>query len=77
MDPITTSQLVQDRVAALQQTADELRLERRLRSPATTLTPSQVATAAVHAVPSARPRPADTQRGPVKADDCVPVEPAA
>ena len=71
MDPISTTHLVQDRTAALQRTADELRLERRLRSTPVAPTP------AVSTPSTARARPADTRRAPAKSRDCAPAEPAA
>jgi hypothetical protein len=71
MDPISTSHLVQDRTAALQQTADQIRQERALRSaPSTT-------TAEAAAVPVSRARPANPTRSTSKATDCAPAERAA
>ena len=79
MDPISTTHLVQDRTAALQRTADELRLERRLRSTPAVSTPSvsTPSTAEVVALSTARARPADSRRAPAKSRDCAPAEPAA
>jgi hypothetical protein len=75
MDPISTTNLIQDRIAALQQTADELRLERRLRATPTTSTMQVAQVVAASTAPASRP--AETRRAPAKAGDCVPIEPAA
>jgi hypothetical protein len=72
MDPITTSHLVQDRTAALQRIADQVRQERALRS-----TPTPTASVAAVAMTVARARPADPQPAPSKATDCATAERAA
>ena len=66
MDPITVTNLVQDRTQDLQRIADQVRQERALRStPQTESTASHV-------------RPTESRRSPApgKAGGCAPAEPA-
>jgi hypothetical protein len=73
MDPITVTNLVQDRTQDLQRLADQVRQERSLRSTAVAAT--------AEATPPAPARPAEPRRAPAPAPErvasCDVAEPAA
>ena len=77
MDPITSTHLVQDRTAALQRTADQVRQERALHSTPSATPPAAVDSVAVTVTQTRVADPPPAPAASAKATDCAAAERAA